>query len=176
MDCPACNSEISKDDKTCSECGYGFDLLTKYYKNTKLPKKVSFLNDYTDTFTEKQRVKLYKTLINFQRQFEKLFFIVYLESTDEKASTKGLWLHNKINFSRHEKIAPQYGLLLYIDPKQQVCSISFGLGLSPYITLEEVTLIIEKSKKTFSHGNYFKGVNTVIRKTSLLLSKKCLST
>lgn len=172
--CPACNRKIEKNLQTCPHCGYGFSLLTEYYKDHPLPENVGFLNDRADILSPEEVKKLEKVLLTFREKFPSFYFVVYLESEGEKPDTKGLWLHNEVDFTGNDKsLSRQHGVLLYLDPSKMVCSISVGLGLAQYFSLEESNKIVQDATNEFSEKNYFYGVNKVILNTIIHLEKKC---
>jgi len=174
--CPSCHAQVQTDAASCSACNYGYDLLNNFYnpQNTKQDKAVSILNDTSYTLKKAEMKAITRELKSFQTTFPDLFFAVHLESKKEKPTTKGLWLLNNLKFTDlQNNVSSQYGVLLYIDPEANTAALSYGLGLSPYITLEEANNILRTSITLFSRANYTKAIRLIIRHTSDLLISKC---
>ncbi len=174
--CPSCHAQVPTNALSCDTCNYGYDLLNNFYnpQNTKQAKAVSILNDTSYTLKKTEVKAITRDLKSFQATFPDLFFAVHLESKKEKPTTKGLWLLNNVKFTDlQNKVTSQYGILLYIDPEANTAALSYGLGLSPYITLEESNNILRTSISLFSRANYPRAIRLIIRHTSDLLISKC---
>jgi len=134
------------------------------------------LNDIAGVLNFNERRVCKRKLIEFSHRFPALFFSVYLDVAKdyEEADSKSLWLLNKADFTDlpHEA-HPQYGILLYIDANKKSIALSYGEGLSRYMTGKDTYGFLKSAHSDLIKGHYIEGIKKVLKRTSNHLSFQC---
>ena len=173
--CPSCETELNSELNKCPVCGYGFNLLSAYYAHKSPPKITKRITDRTkQTLKGNDYTQILEHADRFTESFPDLFFATYIESRQEVADTKGLWLHNFLTFSDlAPTVAPQGGILLYLDPDQGSIALSRGLLLLPYLTDAECESFLRDAISLFEARQYPEAYGLIIDTLTHHLISKC---
>ncbi|MCP5535779.1 MAG: hypothetical protein H7A51_06030 [Akkermansiaceae bacterium] len=133
------------------------------------------LGDAAGVLRMKERRKAEKWFDQFEASFPQLFFSVYYGALDEMSNIRqfGMWLLNHGAYEDIDISRPNDGgVLLVVDVKSKVASISFGYLLDVYLTEEETFRILSKAHPHLLQGNHLKALGVVIKSLSKVLKKK----
>lgn len=148
------------------------ELFRKIYWN-RLPKPVSWTNDYENLFSDVEQTKLDSIISKFEKETTIEISIVTIDTIKtSKEKFEDLTLH----FAQTWKIGKaekENGILIGISKGYRRIRIQNGYGIEKIITDEETKKIIEKSfLPDFKKGEYYKGtLNGLLEIIRVLKSK-----
>ena len=148
------------------------ELFRKIYWN-RLPKPVSWTNDYENLFSDVEQTKLDSIISKFEKETTIEISIVTIDTIKtSKEKFEDLTLH----FAQTWKIGKaekENGILIGISKGYRRIRIQNGYGIEKIITDEETKKIIEKSfLPDFKKGEYYKGtINGLLEIIRVLKSK-----
>jgi len=159
----------------CPNCQFSFEKAEAYFADRSYATEMDApVVDQSKALRMKEKQEILDLLAGFRKVLPDLFLAIYLEDRGEEADSMGLWLHNVLEFRfLPNYVTPQYGLLLYIDTKHQNVSLSYGLGLTPYLRQRIVRRLLEPAVVAFGQAEYVTGVRILCDNLITHFTEEC---
>jgi len=173
MVCPACRYVLEPSAESCPKCGFsGHTVVTKFPFS---PPPLEVVLDPNSFLTKEEADRIRLKARKMKKRLPQVNFLNCLVPMGEEVDLRefGFWLLNGGEMAGGDS-AKSFALLLLIDPKSRMVSVTVGYGLEALTTDAEWLDICEACRDLLSREKYEEGITRFMNLVSDFLVDRAL--
>ena len=165
MLCPQCKKSLPEHKSVCT-CGHKVNLTTTMSP----PKRIGFINDYTNTLTQDEKHHIGWLLKEFSQESATEVVVVIVESAGDLTPEQyAYWLFRKWKLRSFRKT----GFLILVCLKEQHTQTEIGYGFEKVVSEEDTERLLDEILiPHFKRGWIGSGLVHAVRELNKMLYKK----
>ena len=171
MSCPRCGLALVQPVPLCPACGFHVGEVQRLLGANSV--RIERLVDHAACLSLRDTHYLNLALDEFERRFPQTFVSVFLGSLPAhvNAPQAAFWLLNHGAAIRQEQCKPgHWGIALVLDLVQKQAGLSVGYSVEALI--EPPASMLSRALPHFAHGEYARGVHSVLSDLECQLMRK----
>ncbi|MDQ8190869.1 TPM domain-containing protein [Roseibacillus persicicus] len=174
MVCPSCLYTLDESVEACPKCKFSGQIAVQKFPFPAPP--LGPVLDPNNYLSEEEKSAVTKKVLKLQKRFPQVRFYNCVVPLGEEVNLRefGFWLFNASQVKEGDS-AKSFGILLLVDPKERMMSVTVGYGMEVVVTDSEWTRICQDSRDLFYRQKYGQGIETFLNRTFDVLSERALA-